>query len=133
MFDALEYSHKLEEAGFTKKQAERSVKLLMEILKENLASKIDLKEVKTSLQTEIKEVKTSLQNEIQEVKTSLQTEIKEVKTSLQKEIQEVKNEMNVRFIQMDHKIDSLESRLLYKLGALMIVVQGAFVALAKFI
>ena len=109
------YCHKLEGAGFTKKQAEESVKLLMEILKENLASKSDLKEVKTSLQNDLREVKTSLQNEIKEVETRLQ------------------NEMNVRFIQMDHKIDSLESKLIFKLGALMIIVQGAFVALAKFI
>ena len=65
----------------------------MKILKENLASKTDLKEVETRLQ----------------------------------------NEMNVRFIQMDHKIDALESKLLFKLGALMVLVQGAFVTLAKFI
>ena len=126
MFDALGYSHKLEEAGFTKKQAQESVKLLMEILKENLASKTDLKEVETRLQNEIKEVKTSLQNEIKEVKTSLQNEIKEVKTCLQ-------NDMNMRFFETNTKINSLESSLLYKLGALMFLVQGAFVTLAKFI
>ena len=155
MFDALGYSHELEEAGFTKKQAEKSVKLLMEILKENLASKTDLKEVKIGLQNEIKEVRndlkeveirlqnkmkevrTSLQTEIKEVKTSLQTEIKEVKTSLQNEIKDVKttlqNDMSMRFFETNTKINSLESRLIYKLGALMFLVQGAFVALAKFI
>lgn len=90
----------LEKAGFTKIQAEESVKLLMEILKENLASKTDLKEAKTSLRNEIKDLR---------------------------------NEMNTRFLQMDHKIDSMESRLLFKLGGLMILIQGAFVTLAKFI
>lgn len=104
MFDALGYSHKLEEAGFTKKQAEESVRLLMEILNENLATKNDLKELRTELKNEIKEVKTSLQNE-----------------------------MNMRFFETNTKINSLESKLIYKLGALMFLVQGAFVTLAKFI
>lgn len=122
MFDAVRYTQKLEEAGFSKKQAEESVKLLMEILNENLASKTDLKEVKIALQTDLKEVKTELQIDIQE----LRNEINAVETRLQ-------NEMDRRFLIVDHHFETLETKLLYKLGALMILIQGAFVTLAKFI
>lgn len=45
MFNALKYTQELEGVGFTREQAEKSVKILMEIMQENLATKQDIKEL----------------------------------------------------------------------------------------
>ena len=144
MFDAIGYSQKLEEAGFSKKQAEESVKLQMDIINENFASKTDLKEVRIVLQNEIKDLRTELKGDIKELKTELKGDIKELRTELKGDIKELRteikevetrlqNEMDRRFLIVDHRFETLETKLLYKLGALMILIQGAFVTLAKFI
>ena len=49
MFNALKYSQELEKAGFSRDQAEASVKLLIEVMNENFATKSDLKEIDLKL------------------------------------------------------------------------------------
>lgn len=83
----------------------------MDILAGHLATKTDLIELK---------------NEMGILKTSLQSEIQELKTSLQ-------SEMDEKFLMVDHRFETLEFKLLFKLGALMILIQGAFVTLAKYL
>jgi hypothetical protein len=46
MFNALKYTEELEKAGFTREQAEVSMKLLVETMNENFATKADFKELK---------------------------------------------------------------------------------------
>jgi len=45
LFNALRYTKKLEEVGFTKKQADTALEIGIEVMNENLASKDDLKEL----------------------------------------------------------------------------------------
>ena len=60
MFNALKYTEELEKAGFTREQAEVSIKLLVETMNENFATKADLKELGWQLQSEIKRLDSSL-------------------------------------------------------------------------
>ena len=53
MFNALKYTQELEKAGFSHDQAEASVKLLIDVMNENFATKSDLKETETRLTSAI--------------------------------------------------------------------------------
>jgi hypothetical protein len=49
MFNALKYSEELERAGFSRLQAEASVRILIEVMNNNFATKADLKELEYKL------------------------------------------------------------------------------------
>lgn len=63
MFNALKYTQELENVGFTREQAEKSVNILIEIMQENLASKQDIKE----LGQEIKELESKMESKFREL------------------------------------------------------------------
>src|SRR5262249_26828719 len=60
MFNMIKYTQELEEAGFTREQAETSVKLLIDVMNENFATKSDLKETEMRLSASIHAVETKL-------------------------------------------------------------------------
>ena len=97
-FDTLAYAKEVEEAGFTRQQAEAFAsaqkRLFHEVMSTSeLATKFDLNDVHTGLSTEIQDVRTELKTEIQNVRTELKTEIQEVRTELKTEIQNVRTEL----------------------------------------
>jgi hypothetical protein len=49
MFNTLKYAKMLEEVGFSREQSEISVKILVEIMEEKLASKQDLQNLKLEI------------------------------------------------------------------------------------
>ncbi len=58
MFNAIKYSKKLEEAGFSREQAEIQLQIITEIVEGDLATKQDLKILETTL-TNVIEIKTN--------------------------------------------------------------------------
>jgi hypothetical protein len=67
MFNAIKYTQELEKAGFSRDQAEASVKLLIEVMDQNLATKSDLKD----LRSEIKELGSSIRSDMREIEYKL--------------------------------------------------------------
>ena len=49
MFNTLKYAKMLEEVGFSREQAETSIKILVETMEDKLATKQDLKELEYKL------------------------------------------------------------------------------------
>lgn len=49
MFNTLRYARMLEEAGFSRDQAEASIKILVEIMEDKLATKQDIRELESKL------------------------------------------------------------------------------------
>lgn len=49
MFNTLRYARMLEEAGFSRDQAEISIKILVEIMEDKLATKQDIRELESKL------------------------------------------------------------------------------------
>ncbi len=60
MFNTLKYAKMLEEVGFSRDQAETSIKILVEIMEDNLASKQDLQELKKDLQYSISQLESKV-------------------------------------------------------------------------
>ena len=60
MFNTLKYVKIMEEVGFTREEAETSIKILVEIMDEKLASKQDLKELESRITLSIVQLESRL-------------------------------------------------------------------------
>ncbi|MBF0240656.1 MAG: hypothetical protein HQM12_23390 [SAR324 cluster bacterium] len=109
IFDTLAFAERLEKVNFSHEQAKVLTEELKNILDDNVATKLDIQEVK---------------REIQEVKRELKLDIKELE-----------NRMETRFKEMDNKMETrlkeLEMRMTIRLGSLMVVAVGAMATLVK--
>jgi len=56
MFNTLKYAKILEEVGFSREQAETSIKILVEIMEDKLANKQDLQDLNIKFQHSITEI-----------------------------------------------------------------------------
>ncbi len=50
MINTLKYAKKLEEAGFSRQQAEANIQIIAEIVEDDVATKQDIKEIKDEMQ-----------------------------------------------------------------------------------
>ena len=60
MFNALKYTEKMEEVGFTREQAETSINILLEIMDNKFATKDDLEKLRTQMVNEFEKVHTKM-------------------------------------------------------------------------
>lgn len=110
MFDSLEYTKKLQEAGFTREQAEATVKLHMDVNGKILFTKADHIVFKDELSDTFRKIDKRF-------------------SEIEQRLARIEERLN----KIENRLDGLETRLLIKLGGLMIVIQAAFITLAKFI
>lgn len=78
MFNTLRYARMLEEVGFSREQAETSVKILVEIMEDKLASKQDLQDLRTELQ----QVRSDLQHSLTENASDTRHSIAQLESKL---------------------------------------------------
>lgn len=60
MFNTLKYAKMLEEVGFSREQSETSIRILVEIMEDKLASKQDMSEVRSEMKEVVKELQHSI-------------------------------------------------------------------------
>ena len=108
MINAFEKVIEFEKNGFTKAQGETIVKVSMDIMNQEFATKHDLFATKSELKSEIQQVRSELKSEIQQVRSELKSEIQQVRSELKSEIQELRSELN-----------ALGDRLTIRLGGMM--------------
>lgn len=71
MFNTLRYAKMLEEVGFSREQSETSIKILVEIMEDKLASKQDLLELETKLQHSIVQLESKVDYSLKEMNANL--------------------------------------------------------------
>ena len=71
MFNTLKYARMLEEVGFYRDQAETSVKILVEIMEDKLATKQDLIATSVALKQDMLSFKQELKQDIKELESKL--------------------------------------------------------------
>ncbi len=71
MFNTLKYAKILEEVGFSRDQAETSVKILVEIMDEKLASKQDLQELDSRISHRFSQIESKLDYSVAQLDTKL--------------------------------------------------------------
>jgi hypothetical protein len=62
VLDTLKYVNILESKGFTREQAEAQVGLVRDVMYEELATRQDLKDLRTELKSEMAEIRSDLKN-----------------------------------------------------------------------
>ena len=71
MFNTLRYAKMLEEVGFSREQAETSIKILVEIMEDKLASKQDLRDLESQIELKFQNLRSDLKRELSEVNHSV--------------------------------------------------------------
>lgn len=120
MFNALKYTEILEKVGFSREQAETSVKVLIEVMDDNFATKHDLKEFQFAMQTDMQKFQTEVQTDFNKFNAEIRTDIQQFKSEVTSELQSVRHEMKL-----------LEQRMTIKLGTLMVICMSVLTTLNK--
>jgi hypothetical protein len=60
MFNALKYTKRLEEVGFTREQAEAHVQMVIEVMDSNFATKSDFKELETRIDSKFNKLESQI-------------------------------------------------------------------------
>lgn len=102
MFNALKYTEELEKAGFSRNEAEASLKVLIEVMNENFATKSDLRELEQRMDAKFQAVDNRFQVLTQIMESRFQA-------------------VDARFSAVDARFQELEYKLTIKLGTMMIV------------
>ena len=119
MINALKYVEALEKSGFTKEEAKTSMNIWLELMNDNLASKMDLKELEFATSKEFANVRHEMREEFKNVRHEMREEFKNVRHEMKEEFKNVRHEMREEFSNVRHEIISLEQRLTIKLGLMM--------------
>jgi hypothetical protein len=124
VFNALKYTQELEKAGFSREQAETSVRVLIDVMNENFATKPDLKELELAVGADMKGLEAGLRSEMKELGTELRSEMKEIESSL-------RSDMKALELSTVTAIKELDYKLTIKLGTMLTVAVGVMTALIK--
>lgn len=131
MVNALKYTKELEKAGFSHEQAETSIKVLYEVMDDNFATKLDLKELEYATRADIKASEQNLRSELKESEQNLRSELKESEQNLKSELKALEHRMDLQFADVNSRFRDLENKLVIKLGAIQAASVGLIVALLK--
>jgi uncharacterized protein YpuA (DUF1002 family) len=86
VLDTLRYVKKLEGVGYSNQQAEAQIEIMSEIVRVNLATREDLKDVRA----EIKDVRIELKQELRETRLELRQELLQMESRVNARIQKFK-------------------------------------------
>jgi len=122
MFDSLKYAGMLEEAGFSRDQAETSIKILIEIMEDKLASKQDFEdlredfeELRIATKHDIEGLKVATRHDIEELKIATRHDIEELKIATRHDIEELKAATKHDFALLECR---LKSELTIRMGVM---------------
>ncbi len=128
MVNAFKYTKQLEEAGFSREQAEVQLQVISEMIEGDLATKQDLTILETGVRTDVKSLDASLKQEVALVRQDL----KILEVSLMNVIDARCNSLDLKFNNLENKVQQLEYRLTIKLGTLLVIGFTTMATLLKF-
>lgn len=99
MINALKYVEVLEKSGFTEEEAKTSLNIWLELMNDNLASKMDLRELEIATKQEFAAVRTEMSNfrhEMKEEFTNVRHEMKEMELTLRSDIHSLEHKLTIK-------------------------------------
>jgi pyridoxal biosynthesis lyase PdxS len=131
MADRLTLAHAIEDAGIERTKAEALAGAILEAIHDNVATKIDIRELRSELKADIQELRSELKADIQELRgemarmdTELRSEMAQLGTNLRADMATLRAEMAT--LRADMAL--VEHRLLTRLGGLIVVLLGLLFA-----
>ena len=116
MNNTLKYVKALESAGISREQAEVHVQLVTEIMEGDLATKQDIKNLETKLDTSVERLEHSIERLDHKINTS---------------VDRLENKIEVFTQRLENKIIQSEYRMTIKLGTIVTVAIAAATAVIK--
>ena len=131
MFNALKYTNIMERAGFTKEQAETSLRILIEIMDQNFASKTDIQLSETNIRSDMKEMESSIRGDMKEMESSIRGDMKEMESSIRNDMKEMEHRLQIQINSLSSEIKSMADKTTIRLSGVMVVCFSLFTALQK--
>lgn len=126
MFNTLHYAKMLEEVGFTREQSETSVKILVEIMEDKLASKQDLQDFRTASKQDLQDHRIATKQDLKDLRVEVKQEIQDLRVEVKQEIQDLR-------VDMKHSLAQLESKLTIRMGVMLTASIGVLAAIQKLV
>ena len=137
MFNALKYTQELQNAGFSREQAETSMKVLIEVMNDNFTTKSDLKELEVAMKSDLKVTEAAMRSDMKEMESGIRSDMKEMETGIRSDMKEmetgIRSDMNKMETGLRSEIREMDYRLTIKLGTMLIGSVGLMVTLMKFL
>ncbi len=115
MINAIKELEKLEESGFTTDQAKVSLNIWIELMNENLVTKVEFKEETLLIRKEMLLMRAELKHDI----SDLRTEMYAIRAELKGEIAALRSEMKGEIASLRSEMKELEHRMTIKMGIIM--------------
>jgi len=124
MADRLTLAHAIEDAGIERTKAEALAGAILEAIHDNVATKIDIRELRSELKADIQELRSELKADIQE----LRSEMAQTATELRSEMAQLGTNLRSEMTTLRADMALVEQRLLTRLGGLIVVLLGLLFA-----
>jgi len=129
VFNTLKYATMMEEVGFSRAEAETSVKIWVEIMEDNLASKQDIQELKQDML----DLAAATKQDLKDHAATTKQDISDLRTELQQEIHDLATVMNENFLKLGKEIQACELRLTVRMSAVAVAIIGILTAIQKLV
>ena len=145
MFNALAYSKELEQAGFSRDQAEATINVFYRFMEHNFSTKSDLMDVKGELKIDIMNLRSELKEDIANLRSELKEDIANLRSELKEDIANLRSELKEdiaslrsdfaklrnEFAELKYQFSSLENRMTIKFGLMQATTIGILAAIIK--
>ena len=135
MADRLTLAHAIEDAGIERTRAEALAGAILEAIHDNVATKVDIrelrgdtKELRSELKADIEGLRAETKADIQKLRAETKADIQELSAELKVGLHEVRSEMAQMATNLRAEMALLEHRLLTRLGGLIVVLLGLLFA-----
>ncbi len=127
MFNTLKYAKMLEEVGFSRVQAETSIKILAETMEDKLATKQDLKDLGTRMTLADGKLASTLESSVAQLNAKIDSSVAQIDGKI------ARLDLKIDHVaaQLESKMDRLESKLTVRLGLMFATGITVLTALQK--
>lgn len=138
MIDTLKFAKELQEVGMTPEQSEVYVRNLLNLMKTSFATRSEMNKRFDQVDRRFDSFDNEMSKRFGSFDNEMNKRFDSFDNEMNKRFDSLDNEMNKRFNQMDRQFDKVESRfesleqkMVIKLGAMQVATLGIFIALQK--
>ena len=124
MIDAMRYTKDLMGSGFTKDQANTSLKVFEEIMNQNFATKKDIKISEIAVRSDLKLSELGIRSDMKEMESGIRSDMKA-------EFSDVRFEMRTGFAQVRSDMSSLQDKITIRFTGVLIICMSVVIAAQK--
>jgi hypothetical protein len=126
MFNAIKYTEELKKAGFSPDQADISMKVLIDVMNENFATKSDIQEMRQELKSDIHALNLKIDSAVERLDQKIDSTAQRLDSKIDSKIDSLAQKMESGFREMEYKMT-------LKLGTISTIAIGVTATVLKLI